>query len=398
MGVNIFETIGTTGLNANKDKHAGFIIKLSDIPAGLVEDKVNFLTSINDLKKIEIFADSTNVDYKLLFYHADMFFKANPLGVLHLVPTLAFTTDLFDEFEEYIQLVGYTTNEQVADSTALIALVNSLQVKRDSLLLERNHCMQIIVSAGVDLIALYTSLPSFEAAGTADFVALDLAQDYSDNSLAKEIFDEKQLCGSIGLMLGIATKNTVKDHIGYRAINTLGRYGISRAILPTGDKKDVKELSKTVKQQLKDKGLIFIEKIETSGDFAYHNARNCTKISSDRLEFNTTRPENKAKRIIDLAVTNRVNQDYFTSTGGKLSKIEISSLKVAIITSLQINMMQGSFDTYELDYEDGNIPLEDIYINPDQNVKVTGKIDIVSKLRFKSVVSVINIYSTINLK
>ena len=99
MGVNIFETIGTTGLNANKDKHAGFIIKLSDIPVGLVADKVNFLTSINDLKKIEIFADSTNDDYKLLFYHVDMFFKANPLGVLHLVPCLAFSTDLFDEFD-----------------------------------------------------------------------------------------------------------------------------------------------------------------------------------------------------------------------------------------------------------------------------------------------------------
>jgi hypothetical protein len=115
------------------------------------------------------------------------------------------------------------------------------------------------------------------------------------------------------------------------------------------------------------------------------------------IEFNTTRPENKAKRIIDLAVTNRVNQDYFTSTGGKLSKIEITSLQNAIVTSLQINMLQGSFDVFELDYEDGAIPLDDIYINPDQNVKLTGKIDIVSKLRFKSVVSTINIYSTINL-
>jgi hypothetical protein len=397
MSVNIFEQLGTTGLTANRDKHAALVYAMAEVPFGLVADSVNFLTSINDLKKINVLPSSLANEIKRLYYHVDAFFKANPNGVIHLVPTTALTLDLIDLIDDSIQLVGYFTNAQIADATALTTLVNALNTKRNALRDERNRCIQIILSCGIDNIAAYTGLPDFGTAGTANYVALDCGQDYSDLSLAKEIFEEDKICGSIGLMLGIATKNTVKDHIGYRAINSLTQYGVTKAIIPTGDAVDVSDLTKTVKISLKDKGLIFIEKIETLGTFAYQNARNCTAVSSDRSQFNITRPENKAKRIIDLAISSRINKDFFSGNGGKLTKIEIDSLKTAIVESLRINMLQGGVEQFELDYEDGQVPFSDIVIDENQNIKITETINIVSKLKFKGTVSVINIYSTINL-
>jgi len=396
MPVNIIETPGTTGIVPNTDKHVGIVYGIPVIPNGFVDGEVKILTSINDLVSLDITAESTSDDEKRLFYHVDTFFKINSQGLIKVVLTTAITVDLLDLFEENVQLIGYFLGDQVADADALKTLANALNTKRNNIRTDKNKCLQIILSAGLNDIALYTDLADLSTNGTADFVAIDIAQDYSNGSLAKQIYDDTQLCGSLGMILGLATRYTVKEHIGYVANNQLGDFGVSKAIIPTGDSQPVEVFTKTVKQLIKDKGYMFIERTE-GGVYVFNNSRNATKTSSTRFEFNITRPENKAKRLLDLALQVNVNRDFFSSTDGKLSKLEIDSLKDICVQTLENNMLQGRREDFELDYQDGVVPFDDIYIDPNQNPKVTGIINVESRLKFKGVASTINIYSTIQI-
>lgn len=398
MAINI-EYVGNNARpSASRDKYIGLVYGMTAVPVGVTEKTIIEIFSEQEIAtKVFVSAESLLPEDKLLYYHLSTIFKLSPLAVVQLYPTTTITIDDLNVFASSTQLLGYFTGTQAVDTTALVALVNSVQTKLLNMLATFNKSVVCVVSTGLKNIA-YVDLPDFETTGTANLVMLDCAQDFSDNSLAKEVYtDNDELCGSIGLILGSLTKNSVRHHIGDHTDNILTPF-VSKAIIPTSDEKDTINMSQEEKKALTRKGIVFIEKSEQLDGIFFKNSRTCTKLTDAMNEMYIARPFVKVAKIVGDITEPIINSTkYFFNSDSTMTVPDIFRIKKDIARAIELQMLAGSdTDNYELDYQNGTIPIdnvpvgtetpEGIYIDPSQKVKLDGKLIISTCLKYKGAI------------
>ena len=402
MGVNI-EYVGNNNRpSASRDKYIGLVWGISAVPVGTTEKTIIEIFSKEEIEtKVFVSADSILAEDKLLYYHLSTIYKLSPLAVIQLYLTTTITIDDLNVFDSSTQLLGYFTGSQAVDTAGVVTLVNSAQTKLLNMLATVNKSAVCVVSTGLKNID-YVDLPDFETTGTANLVMLDCAQDFSDNSLAKEVYaDNNELCGAIGLILGSLTKNSVRHHIGDHTDNILTPF-VKKAIIPTSDEKLTTEnISKNEKEALYRKGIVFIEKSEQLQNIFFHNSRVCTKLTDAMNEMYIARPFVKVAKIVGDVTEPIINSTkYFFNSDSTMKPTNIYEIKSEVQRAIELQMLAGSDkENYELDYENGSIPIdnvpvgtetpEGIYIDPAQKVKLDGVLIISTCLKYKGAIRTI---------
>lgn len=404
MSVNISYVGGGNRPTPNKDKYIGLVYGISAIPVGAAEKEVIEIFSASEIEdKVKVTAASTLVEDRVLFYHLSTLYKINPLAVVNLYLTTTISLDDLNVFSGDVQLIGYRTGTQIADAAALTTLIGDTQARLDQINADFNKEAVCLVSVGLDNITS-ANLPSFETTGVAERVGYDAIQDFTDGSVGKELFEENEnLCGGIGILLGIGTKNTVRHHWGDRQFCLLNGI-VQEAILPTSDQKPTTNgITKTEKEQFKNKGIMFIEKTENLYNIVLHNCRSCSKITASNNELFIARPLVKVAKIVGDTAEPLINDSsLFFEQDATLSVASLDRLASAVKDAITQKMLSGSDKSlYELDYEDANIPTiitkyegtgdpHGIYIDPTQTVKLTGILNIGVCLKYKGVIGTIN--------
>ena len=401
MGINIEYKGGNSRPSASKDKYIGLVWGISAVPVGTTEKTIIEIFSKEEIEtKVFVSADSVLEEDRLLYYHLSTTFILSPLAAIQLYLTTTITIDDLNVFDSSTQLLGYFTGSQAVDTAGVVTLVNSVQTKLLNMLATVNKSAVCVVSTGLKNID-YVDLPDFETTGTANLVMLDCAQDFSDNSFAKEVYtDNNELCGSIGLILGSLTKNSVRHHIGDHTENILTPF-VTKAIIPTSDEKDTINMSKSEKEVLYQKGIVFIEKSEQLQNIFFNNCRTCTKLTDDINEIYIARPFVKVAKIVGDTTEPIINSTkYFFNSDSTMKATSIFEIKEAIQRAIENKMLAGDdTNNYELDYENGSIPIdneplgtqsaEGIYIDPSQKVKLDGKLTVKTCLKYKGAIRTI---------
>lgn len=403
MSVNISYVGGGNRPTPNKDKYIGLVYGISAIPVGAAEKEVIEIFAASEIEdKVKVTAASTLVEDRILFYHLSTLYKINPLAVVNLYLTTTISLNDLNVFSGDVQIIGYRTGTQIADAAALTTLIGDTQAKLDQINADDNKEAVCLVSVGLDNITS-ANLPSFESTGVAERVGYDAIQDFTEG-VAKGLFEENEnLCGGIGILLGIGTKNTVRHHWGDRQFCLLNGI-VQEAILSTSDQKlTTSGITKTEKEQLKNKGIMFIEKTENLYNIVLHNCRSCSKITASNNELFIARPLVKVAKIVGETAEPLINDSsLFFEQDSTLSVASLDRLTSSIKDAITQKMLSGSDKSlYELDYEDANIPtiitkyegIEDphgIYIDPTQTVKLTGILNIGVCLKYKGVIGTIN--------
>lgn len=405
MSVNISYTGGGNRPTPNKDKYIGLVYGISAIPVGAAEKEVIEIFSASEIEdKVKVTAASTLIEDRILFYHLSTIYKINPLAVVNLYLTTTISLNDLNVFSGDVQLIGYRTGTQIADAAALTTLIGDTQAKLDQINADFNKEAVCLISVGLDNITS-ANLPSFETTGVAERVGYDAIQDFTEGSVAKGLFEENEnLCGGIGILLGIGTKNTVRHHWGDRQFCLLNGI-VQEAILSTSDQKlTTSGITKTEKEQLKNKGIMFIEKTENLYNIVLHNCRSCSKITASNNELFIARPLVKVAKIVGDTAEPLINDSsLFFEQDSTLSVASLDRIASAIRDAITQKMLAGSDKSlYELDYENGNIPIlitkyegtgnpHGIYIDPTQKVKLTKNLNVGVCLKYKDVIGLINI-------
>lgn len=404
MSVNISYEGGGSRPTPTKDKYIGLVYGITAAPTGTTQKTIIEIFSASEIEtKAKVTALSTLVEDRILFYHLSTIFKINPLAVVQLYLTTAIAVNDLDAFSGDIQIIGYRTGTQIATATALTTLIGEVQAKLDDMTAQKNKEAIALVSVGLDDIDS-ADLPDFSTTGTAERVGYDAIQDYTEDSVARDLYEENDnLCGGIGILLGLATKNTVRHHWGDREFCLLDGL-VQEAIIPTSDQKlTTGSITKTEKGQLMEKGVMFIEKTENLFLTVLHNCRSCSKLSAKNNELFIARPIVKVGKIVGDTVTPMINDSsLFFQNDSTLSVSSLDLIASAVKDQITLQMLAGADKSlYELDYEDGNIPTliteykgtgdpHGIYIDPTQKIKLDGILNINVCLKYKGVIGVIN--------
>ena len=160
-------------------------------------------------------------------------------------------------------------------------------------------------------------------------------------------------------------------------------------------------MSKSEKEVLYQKGIVFIEKSEQLQNIFFNNCRTCTKLTDDINEIYIARPFVKVAKIVGDVTEPIINSTkYFFNSDSTMKPTNIYEIKEAIQRAIENKMLAGDDNNnYELDYENGSIPIdnepvgtqsaEGIYIDPSQKVKLDGKLTVKTCLKYKGAIRTI---------
>lgn len=188
---------------------------------------------------------------------------------------------------------------------------------------------------------------------------------------------------TLGATLGAVAQANVHENIGWRQkfdmIHTRTRSVIVQTNpfnelevlnFATGEAFDVQ--SKATIDALTEDGYIFMVK-DTGITGTFHNdAPTSTLITSDFAYVESNRTIDKAVRLIDQNLNNKINAPiYVDADTGKLSEATISDFRNDAFRALENMAAAGEINTRA----DGELPANSVVIDPDQNVLSTSTIE-----------------------
>jgi len=378
---NVIINIQKGGLgrqSANTDTWGGKFVEVDTLPAGWVENEVKKIYKDTDLEAYGIKEDSVNDYYKLVFLHTSEFFRINANGTLFL--QLATTTDdkhlpatVFEAFHNHNQANNVLNFAYISSSLKLTtANVESVQTEFNNLVPKIQPAFCIITLKADDVAG---TIPDFSTA--SNFRCLvDVANDLTENGLAKAVFDSLGMCGAGGFLLGLSTLAKVHQEISWTKfiVNGGGRWQKIGDIfgLSVEDKTDT-EIAAYGTQ-----GVVLMKRIKRDSNVYVSSSRMAGKITDDYAILPHVRTINKAIVLAYDALLPRFNAPvYVNPKDGKLSVSTVSYLERLVYDAINNNMiLDKAGDNVELSISNGNLPLESVYINPSQNVLVTENVNV----------------------
>lgn len=324
----------------------------------------------------------TIVTHPVLHYHVSEYFRINPGSKLYIVSSLlndgeyVAIKQLQQFAEAKIRQIG------IAD---LLTEFADLSETSDSIkdvlneLAGLNMPLELIYSMHGISAANLLALPDLHTFGNDRFSVV-IGQDgggrgnYVSGLLAKKI-------GIVGATLGSISKAKVHESIAWVEKQNLVTTAYPKAL--TGGNVLARELDVPAFidgtllsdftpgqiQSISNKGYLFmIKHIGYTGTF-FNDSFTATALDSDFATIETNRAMDKAQRGVYIKLLPKVSGPiYVDPTTGNLTQDVIASLEA--IASIPLEQMQ----------RDGEISGFKIYINPDQEVLTTSKLEVAIKI------------------
>jgi len=361
-----------------QDYFTGMVFFPATYPTGFSNtDKIKKIFTVEQAESLGI----TEALYPLEYYHISEYFRilsrTGGTGVLWLYLGDVVGAESFDGTQ-------ITAIQNFADGTLRQVGVYTDEVFASSLVTDANTAVEALIAENKPLIAILaadfsavTDLTTLSDIRALDknYVGLVLSQDGSGTG--KALYDTLgKTISSLGATMGAIASASVHLNIGWVAsFDISDSFEYQEPAYGNGEL--VKDKSNSEINAINDLGYITIVKRQgVSG--AYHlDAPLTVSATSDFAFIGNARTIQKEIRLIRERLLPFINAPlYVDATSGKLTESTIFQLESAVLLALNQMAVDGEI---QVDEATQKLPVNTVVIDPDQNVIVTSKVNIVVK-------------------
>ncbi len=367
----------TGGQLIGKEHICGLFSTLATLPSGFtLTDNVKEVFGIAQAEALGFAKNSlTN---GIIWYHIDRFFKTSPNGTLWVgiypVPVAPTTYDFIDVIDFQNKTGGNLRKIGVyyTDAPLTTTLITSLNTQLTALFSQYRQASAVFVG-DIKGVSDVNSLPDLNAL-TARRVYVHIGQDSSNEGsalyLAQAVLTRKTV-GAIGTLLGLLSIAPLGEHIGYVA-----KYNIviDAEFQSIGFGNGENWTAKTPSQldALSDKNYGFFRK-DPSGQITG------AWVSDTYTATTRTDDYNDLQRNLVMDEICRAQYSVmFQELNGGLLLTNQGKLKPETIGRLHAILLQVLLDFETKNYI-GEVKKEDVYINPNQIVATTSKVEFTTR-------------------
>lgn len=351
------------------DHYSGllFIGKNATLPTGFGVDNIKTMFSIEDAESNGIVEGDVN--FGVLWYHINEFFRINPKGVLYVgifYPQAGggftnFTAHDWDEIvlmqnfaDGKIRQLGVYQIDEVFDTLVL----NALQTKANELK-DNKRPLSVIYAGDISGVADLSTLTSL-ATLTNNYVSVVIGQDGGNVGLALFTAEGYSIT-TLGATLGAVSGASVHESIGWTSkFNLVTGAELDTPAFANGDL--VKDKSKSALEGINDLSYIFIKKFVDFDGTYINDSHTAIAKTSDYAQIENNRTIEKAVRLTYSNMLPLLNSPLTVNDDGTLSEDTIKTFE--------------SFGDKGLTQmlRDGELSAKKISINPAQDVLSTSKV------------------------
>jgi hypothetical protein len=257
-------------------------------------------------------------------------------------------------------ITTYTATNSGGLDGDVIAAVPKAQALADAEFIDHRPVQIVIEGRGYNgTAAAATNLRATSPA--ARNVSVVIGQDM-DISILKPIYNKY---AAIGTLLGSISRARVSENVGWVQpfnLNSPANNRFIKASLSSG--LNITSYTTTDLNALNDKGFIFVRKFVGYPGFYWNDDHTCVLVSDDYYSISNNRTINKAVREVYSALVPRLNSPVKVNAAGQLDKIDIASFESTCRRPL--DLMQGNNECSNYS----------VYIDPNQNITVTSKLQV----------------------
>jgi len=383
MGITVnIKTGGLGRVSASTDKIGGLFLEVSTLPVdggGWAENEVKRITSPSDLEQYGINGDTgTDDSYRLIYYHVKEVFRLCPDCTLYVQVALNANADpakvieAFHQASQDIRLIGtvYTTN------TLEKSLVEDMESNLNTLLANEGHPMRCIFSAKKEA---GDAIPDFTGDANTR-VLVDISNDITVGSLPLAIYTGLGACGGVGTYLGMCLSQPVHVRPSWKSLN-VNTTGVWETLGDVNGN-SVEDKTTEEKKAYETHGVsLVLRESRLSGAFI-GNSRTATDLSDDYFVLPYGRVIDKAIVFTYEALAPQVDSPVYIDTDtGFLTKETTERFRSIAYNAINANMVINRPQT-EVSLDGNNqLPQDTVYIDPEQNVLVTGILNVQVKIR-----------------
>lgn len=371
--INI-QTGGLGRQSANTDTWGGLFVEVDALPANWTNNEVKIFTKTEDGEDFGLTEEATNQYYKLAYWHISEVFRLQPNARLYVqlgtTTTEATVLTAFKNASNLIRLFAVILPGTEIES----AVAEAWQTALDNLFDTSVQPARLVLTCDKDAA---DAIPDFTAGTTNTRVMVDIANDFTDGGVAKSIFDGALgMCGAGGTFLGQLLKLSVHQRPSWRSnpVNGGGRWVTLADI--NGD--SVEEKTQAEIDAYDTQGVVLVVRTLRLTDAFISSARMAIRTADDYAVITNGRVIDKAVVLAyDGLVLNLDGPVYVDPSNGNLTPEAVSKLEQAAYDSINNNMVIGKTgDDVEVsvDPNTGSLPLDAVFIDPNQNLLVTDQI------------------------
>lgn len=352
--------------------------------SGLVHNTIYELKSIEDAEALGLDVAYDTANKVLVYHHLSRFFFRNPSATLHFMPVAQTVTleDMADKDEDYLAKIyknlggeirqgfialnpvdGYTPTIVGGLDGDVIAAVTKAQELAEAEFSKDRFAITFI--EGRAFTGTATAITDFRALATvAPDVAVVLGAD-NDISTADAAYAGY---AAVGDVVGLVSKAAVSQNAGQLTEDFNLTDKASKIFINAGlsSGKHIDEYSDTDLDTLNDKGYIY--GVGTAGVAGYHlvDMHTCDAVDSDYAYVENVRTINEMIRAGRTSLLPRMKgRLYVDPDTGKLAPSTTKEMELSTIASQNNLLADGDLS--------GGV---DCYINPDQNILETSKLEV----------------------
>jgi len=357
-----------------EDHYSGLLyyaLFASVMPDGWTDGENKQITGVSDLEAKHVL--ETTEGFEVLHYHVREFFRINPNGVLWVQIKKLATGDVAPNFTQLTNLVNYSLGKvrQVGIYCPVIFnadFVTDIQVVIDGLVTEHKP-LSVLLGLFYDTEAEDPFEVDLRALDSLN-VSVIIGQD-GDNDGAT-LFETKGSVTCLGATLGAVSLLQVHHNIGWVGKMNMAQTELTVPALCDG--RLVRDLTDNDLDTLNTSGYIFLKThIGISGSY-FNDSHTCTDATSDYAYLENVRTIDKAIRGVRTYLLPELNAPVTVdATSGKLAKEYCKYLEERGGMALLQMSQAGELSGYQ------------VYVNPDQNVLSTSKVNVTIQLVPKGV-------------
>jgi hypothetical protein len=353
----------------------------ANLPSGFAaNDRIKKINSLDEAIDLGI-TEAAVGNGKILYYHIDEFFrlygaKTSSIGELwlNLYDDLA-VLDVADFRDLQTAASGDIRQFSVYPDVPFAgSLLSTAGTAMDELLNEKTPAVCIM---GGDLSGFATIglLPDVRVLDNL-FCSVDGSQDGTGRGAALFASEGKTI-GGLGAILAITAAAKVSDNIGWVAqFDISDNVEYQQPAIGNGILFDA--LTDADINTLQTNGLIFARKRNGIVGAYYDDAPQAVAVDSDFAYIENARTMQKAIRGINEKLLPFINSPLqVNATTGFLSEATIFELESAVLEALEL---MATDTEISVDEDTGRLPLNSVFIDPDQNILATSKVNIVVRI------------------
>lgn len=335
------------------DGTCGFLTNGVAVSGGVQLDTPYRLTTIDDLKPLQIDAAYDTTNKVLVYENIKDYFRVNQ-GKGELWLMLVDNTDKYDEMIENsteklvnasngaIKMIAYSYNTDLA-GIPVTPVDLDVAIGKTETVTEKLTTNHYPVSALLEMVGFKKNSIIDYRTKNVRRVSGVIAQNYATSQRADQVASER--C-AIGLALGTVSLALVHENIGWvQKFNVLG----DNLQVASVDGTKVSELTDSEKNDFNDHGLLFLRQHVGIAGLYWNDSHTCTAATDDFAYIENNRVIDKATRLIRTALLPSLNSPvYVDPNTGELAPNVVARLenigKKAITDQMLVQGEVSSFN------------------------------------------------------